>query len=83
MLKNYITLGTASNPIQDKVQAIKDASIPENVSQLHAFLGLMNYYSKFIPQAAARLASLYKLLRKNSTVHNGLKNAAASSKNAS
>ena len=27
----------------------------------------MNYYSKFIPQAASRLAPLYKLLEKNST----------------
>ena len=53
------------HPTEDKVQAIKDAPIPENVSQLRAFLGLMNYYSKFIPQAAARLASLYKLLEKN------------------
>ena len=53
------------HPTEDKVQAIKDAPIPENVSQLRAFLGLMNYYSKFIPQAAARLAPLYKLLEKN------------------
>ena len=27
----------------------------------------MNYYRKFIPQAASRLAPLYKLLEKNST----------------
>ena len=37
-----------NHPTEDKVQAIKDAPIPENVSQLRAFLGLMNYYSKFI-----------------------------------
>ena len=37
------------HPTEEKVQAIKEAPRPENVSQLRAFLGLMNYYSKFIP----------------------------------
>jgi len=46
------------HPIEEKVQVIKDAPIPENVSQLCAFLGLVNYYSKFIPQATDRLAPL-------------------------
>ena len=55
------------HPTEEKVQAIKEAPRPENVSQLRAFLGLMNYHSKFIPQAASRLAPLYKLLKKNST----------------
>ena len=55
------------HPTEEKVQAIKEAPRPENVSQLRAFLGLMNYYSKFIPQAASWLAPLYKLLEKNST----------------
>ena len=55
------------HPTEEKVQAIKQAPRPENVSQLRAFLGLMNYYSKFIPQAASQLAPLYKLLQKNST----------------
>jgi len=44
---------------------IKDVPIPENVSQLHAFLGLVNYYSKLIPQATDCLAPPYKLLEKN------------------
>ena len=58
---------TGIHPTEEKVQAIKEAPRPENVSQLRAFLGLMNYYSKFIPQAASRLAPLYKLLQKNCT----------------
>ena len=40
---------TGIHPTEEKVQAIKQAPRPENVSQLRAFLGLMNYYSKFIP----------------------------------
>jgi len=58
---------TGMHPTEEKVQAIKDAPIPENASQLRAILGLVNYYSKFIPQAADRLAPLYKLLEKNNT----------------
>ena len=58
---------TGIHPTEEKEQAIKQAPRPENTSQLHAFLGLMDYYSKFIPQVASQLAPLYKLLQKNST----------------
>ena len=61
------TNSTGIHPTEEKVQAINQAPRPENVSQLHSFLGLMNYYSKFIPQAASQLAPLYKLLQKKST----------------
>ena len=47
------------------MQAIRQASVPDNASQLRAFLGIVNYYNKFIPQAAARLVPLYELLEKN------------------
>ena len=32
-----------------KLQAIQRAPVPKNVKQLRAFLGLLNYYGKFIP----------------------------------
>lgn len=56
---------TGIHPASEKVQAIKEALPPQNISQLRAFLGLVNYYTKFIPQAASLLTSLYKLLGKN------------------
>ena len=56
---------TGIHPTSEKVQAIKEAPVPQNVSQLRAFLGLVNYYTKFIPQAASLLTPLYKLLEKN------------------
>ena len=34
-------------PVNDKVKAIKNAPIPQNVSQLKSYLGLLNYYGKF------------------------------------
>ena len=57
---------TGIHPTSEKVQAIKEAPPPQNVSQLRAFLGLINYYTKFIPQAASLITPLYKLLGKNS-----------------
>ena len=35
-----------------KVQAIREVSVPENSTDLTSFLGLVNYYRKFIPDMA-------------------------------
>ena len=43
-------------PTQEKVRAITHAPAPQNISQLRAFLGLLNYYGKFLPQLASTLA---------------------------
>ena len=51
-------------PTEEKVRAIKEAPPPTNVSQLRSFLGLVNYYSKFLPNLANTLAPLYSLLQK-------------------
>ena len=37
-------------PLPDKVMAITEAPTPTNVQELRAFLGLINYYGKFINQ---------------------------------
>ena len=49
---------------ESKVQAILGAPAPKDVSELRSFLGLVNYYSKFLPDLASKLAPLYKLLQK-------------------
>ena len=51
-------------PTEGKIQAIAEAPEPQNVSQLKAFLGMLNYYAKFLPNISPRLAPLYKLLQK-------------------
>ena len=53
------------HPVADKVNAIVNAPRPQNVSQLKSYLGLLSYYSKFLPNLATVLAPLYHLLRKN------------------
>ena len=49
---------------EEKVRAIKKASEPKNAAELRSFLGLVNYYSKFLPNLSTKLAPLYKLLNK-------------------
>lgn len=54
-------------PCADKVRAIKEAPAPKDVSQLKSFLGMMNYYAKFLPNFSTELHVLmyvYDLLRK-------------------
>ena len=53
------------HPLQEKVRAVQNAPEPRNVSELKAFLGLLTYYCKFLPNMADLLAPLYKLLRKD------------------
>ena len=51
-------------PTTEKVRAIVEAPAPQNVSQLRSFLGLVNYYGKFLPNLSSTLAPLYRLLEK-------------------
>ena len=48
-----------------KVKAITEMAKPQDVTQLHAFLGMAQYYAKFLPDLATRLAPLHLLLQKD------------------
>ena len=50
----------------DKVKAIKEAPRPANQQQLRAFLGLVNYYGKFLPSLSVTTHPLNQLLQSNS-----------------
>ncbi len=54
-------------PVPSKVLAISSWKIPNNITQLQSFLGLVSYYRKFIPNFASISNILYKLTSKNST----------------
>ena len=48
-----------------KIDAVLNAPAPTNVSELKAFLGLINYYRKFLPNLATVLHPLNQLLCKH------------------
>ena len=50
-------------PTDNKVLAIKEAPTPKDVSQLKSFLGLVNYYGKFLNNLSSTLSPLYRLLQ--------------------
>ena len=51
-------------PVAAKVDAIKNAPMPKDVTQFRAFLGMLNYYHRFLPDAPTTLEPLHALLRK-------------------
>lgn len=51
-------------PTDEKIRAINNAPAPTDISQLKSFLGLINYYCKFLPNLSNTLAPLYRLLQK-------------------
>ncbi len=46
-------------PLPKKVEAIQNFPLPQTVKQLRKFLGMLNFYQRFIPNAANSLATLY------------------------
>ncbi|XP_061564077.1 uncharacterized protein K02A2.6-like [Cololabis saira] len=65
MSREVIFLGhkvdsTGLHPVHDKVAAIQDAPAPTSVTELKAYLGLLNYYN-----LSTILAPVHKLLRKD------------------
>ena len=59
------------NPFDSKVTAVVNAPALTNVTELRSLLGLLNYYSKFLPNLASILAPLYKHLQKGASRHWG------------
>ena len=62
----YVISGNGIQPVVSKVIAINNAPEPKDVSQLRAFLGMLNYYHRFLPDVATILEPLHQLLRKGS-----------------
>ncbi len=51
-------------PTNKKVEAIKSAPAPTDLTQLKSFWGLINYYCKFLPNLSDILSPLYRLIQK-------------------
>jgi hypothetical protein len=50
-------------PLQRYVQAISDSSPPQDVKQLQQFLGMVNFYRRFLPGIACTLQPLTEALK--------------------
>ena len=61
--------GNGLHPIKEKVRAIQEAPQPRNVSELRSFLGIINYYGKFLPNLSTKLRPLYQLLKRGTRWH--------------
>ena len=51
--------------MEEKVKALQEVPTPKNVTELKSFLGMLSYYSKFLPNLSTELAPLYKLLQQS------------------
>ena len=59
----FSKFGVHAHP--DKLTAISKAPVSNNLKQVQAFTGLVNYYSRFIPRSVSIMAPFYALLKKN------------------
>ena len=50
------------SPLAEKLESLRMAEAPKNVSQLRSFLGLVNYYGKFVKGLSMKLHPLFSLL---------------------
>jgi hypothetical protein len=53
-------------PVSDKVEAIKKFPTPRTIKATQDLLGMMNYYHRFVPNAAAILTPLYDVISNKS-----------------
>ena len=51
------------HPVEEKVKAVQGVPTPKNVTELKSYLGMLSYYSKFLPNLSTELAPLHKLLK--------------------
>ena len=60
----HVLSGKGIQPCKAKVEAIQNAPAPTNVTELRAYLGLINYYHRYLRNLSTVLAPLHDLLRK-------------------
>jgi hypothetical protein len=51
-----------SRPLEERVTHLKDCPPPKTASQLRRYLGMLNFYRRFLPHAAANQAPLQSAL---------------------
>lgn len=56
---------TGLHATKEKVQAVQDAPVPTSVTEVRAFMGLVNYYGQFLENLATTAQPLYQLMKDN------------------
>ena len=55
------------HPLSEKITAIQSAPAAKNLTQLKSFLGMLQFYNRFLHNLATLAAPLYSLFRKGAT----------------
>ena len=63
----YLVSAEGTQPLPDKVQAIRSYPRPQTAKQLRQFLGMLNFYRRFISKAAQLQAPLNDVLQGQNT----------------
>lgn len=58
----YVVDSDGLHPTSEKVQAVKDAPRPKNVQELRSYLGMLQYYARFLPNLSSVIHPLNELL---------------------
>ena len=61
----HVIDGDGLYPTNEKLKAVQDAPRPKDVTALKSFLGLLMFYSRFLPNHSTVLAPLNRLLKKD------------------
>ena len=67
VLGHVVTRGDISTD-PEKVRVIKDRPVPENETQLKAFLGTAGYYRQFVPKYTDIAAPLHRASQKDNVL---------------
>ena len=59
---------TGARPLATKVDAIRNFPPPKSTKDLQRFIGMINFYHRFIPSAAKLMAPLYRAIANNNKI---------------
>ncbi|GFQ73506.1 retrovirus-related Pol polyprotein from transposon gypsy [Trichonephila clavata] len=59
----YLITSEGSRPLPEKVKVITNYKLPDTIHELRTFLGIVNFYRRYLKEAAKTRAPLHDLLK--------------------
>ncbi|GFQ89655.1 retrovirus-related Pol polyprotein from transposon opus [Trichonephila clavata] len=59
----YLITSEGSRPLPKKVEVITNYKLPDTINELRTFLGIVNFYRRYLKDAAKTQAPLHNLLK--------------------